>query len=63
MSGKGDKIIFEKLNEARKSLIKLKWELVSGKLTKTHEVKKQKREVARLLTQINMNKKANGNKL
>ena len=44
------------LNSARKSLLNFRFQKLSGQLEKTSEIKKTRKKIAQLLTEINNNK-------
>ena len=54
---KHDKVINE-LNTLRKSVLNLKFQKTSGQLEKTSEIKKAKKKIANLLTQMNKHKES-----
>ena len=54
---KEDKIRKE-LNNLRKSIMNLRFQKTTGQLEKTSEIKRNKKKIALLLTQINQNKES-----
>jgi ribosomal protein L29 len=54
---KEDKIRKE-LNNLRKSIMNLRFQKTTGQLEKTSEIKKNKKKIAQLLTQINQYKES-----
>ena len=52
------KLIIE-LNSVRKSLLNLRFQKATGQLEKTSEIRKTKKKIASLITNINLNKEKN----
>ena len=50
------KLIIE-LNSARKSLLNLRFQKATGQLEKTSQIKKSRKKIAQLLTNIHQNKR------
>ena len=50
------KKIISELNSARKSILNLRFQKATGQLEKTSEIKKTRRKIAVLLTNISKNK-------
>lgn len=57
MSDKNNKTVYPKVLEYKKKLLELRIKKSSGEIIKNNEIKELKKQIARLLTQENLNKK------